>query len=86
MLLLEEPNMNEVYELCNSFTKKENVEFIYVNNYKESTNIFKFGLSKTNNLEGSGLLIRILDKGKTGTETITEISRANIINGIKKAK
>lgn len=78
--------MNDIYELCKSFTKKENVEFTYIDNYKESANIFKFGLAKTNNLESSGLLIRVLEKGKTGTATITKIDKKNIIDGITKAK
>lgn len=78
--------MNDIYELCKSFTKKENVEFTYIDNYKESANIFKFGLAKTNNLESSGLLIRVLEKGKTGTATITKIDKENIIDGITKAK
>ena len=78
--------MNDIYELCKGFTKKENVEFTYIDNYKESASIFKYGLSKTNNLEGSGLLIRVLEKGQSGSTTITKITKENIIEGIKKAK
>ncbi len=78
--------MNDIYDLCKKFTKKENVEFIYNKSYKESANISEFGLSKTNNSEFEAMSIRVLENGKIGLQTITKITEKNISKGIIDAK
>jgi len=72
--------MNDIYDLCKKFTKKENVEFIYNKSYKESANISEFGLSKTNNSEFEAMSIRVLENGKIGLQTITKITEEGIMH------
>lgn len=76
----------EILELCEKFVKKEKVEFIYTNVYSNNARIEGNDITKTNNYEGSGLMVRVLVNGNFGVTTITEINERNIIEAIDKAK
>ena len=79
-------NKQEIFELCQKIVKKEHIEFIYSNNYQEYCDIKKFDLEKIENKENSGLFIRVIENGQTGTFVITQISEKNILQGIQNAK
>lgn len=76
----------EIFDICQRFAKKENVEFLFMDGYSISAKILKFDICKINNQEASGLLIRAIVNGYSGYTTITEISEKNIRVGIEKAK
>jgi len=75
-----------VLEICEKFTKKEKVEFLYSDGYSKNIKINGFGISKISNQEASGLLIRVIVNGYSGFTTITDITEKNIKDGIEKAK
>ncbi|HRT02583.1 MAG TPA: TldD/PmbA family protein [Candidatus Diapherotrites archaeon] len=79
-------NKQEIFELCQKIAKKEHIEFIYSNNYQEYCDIKKFDLEKIENKENTGLFIRVIENGQTGTFVITQISEKNILQGIQNAK
>jgi predicted Zn-dependent protease len=76
----------EIFDICQRFAKKENVEFLFMDGYSISAKILKFDICKINNQEASGLLIRAIVNGYSGYTTITEISEKNIRVGIEKTK
>lgn len=76
----------EILDICQKFTRKEKVEFLYSDGYSKNIRINGFGISKVSNQESSGLLIRVIVNGFSGVTTITEITEKNIKEGIEKAK
>jgi PmbA protein len=79
-------NKEEIYNLCEKISKKENVEFIYSSGKKASITFERFDVTKGTNIESTALYIRVIVNGQIGCYTITEINESNIRNGINKAK
>lgn len=79
-------NKNKIFDICERIAKKEKVEFSYSNVYSSSAKIESFDVSKINNQEASGLLVRAIVDGYSGYTTITEITEKNIKEAIEKAK
>jgi PmbA protein len=79
-------NKNKIFDICEKFAKKEKVEFIYSDVYSCSAKIESFDISKINNQEASGLMVRAIVDGYSGYTTITEITEKNIKEAIEKAK
>lgn len=79
-------NNNKIFDICKRFAKKEKVEFNYSNVYSSSAKIEGFDISKINNQEASGLMVRAIVDGYSGYTTITEITEKNIKEAIEKAK
>lgn len=76
----------EIFDMCQRLAKKEKVEFIYSDVYSCSAKIESFDISKINNQEASGLMVRAIVDGYSGYTTITEITEKNIKDAIEKAK
>lgn len=79
-------NKQDIYNFCKSIAKKEHVEFIYSTKKKQQIAIEKFDISKPETNESSALFIRVIVNGQTGTYTITDISKENILKSIGKAR
>jgi PmbA protein len=79
-------NKNKIFDICERIAKKEKVEFIYSDVYSCSAKIESFDISKINNQETSGLMVRAIVDGYSGYTTITEITEKNIKDAIENAK
>ncbi len=79
-------NKNKIFDICERIAKKEKVEFIYSDVYSCSAKIESFDISKINNQEASGLMVRAIVDGYSGYTTITEITEKNIKDAIENAK
>lgn len=79
-------NKEEIYNYCKKITKKENIEFIYINSFQESYQINKFSIDNYNQNIQDRLFIRVIDKNNLGKYSLENISKTKIDSAIKKAK
>ena len=79
-------NKQEIFDLCEKFTKKEKVQFIYSDVQKEYININIFDIDKTEVTENRSLNIKIIVNGQTAKTSISKINKKEIENAIKTAK
>lgn len=79
-------NNEKIFELCQRLAKKEKVEFNFDMVYSNSAKIDGFDISKVNNQEASGLMVRAIADGYSGYTTITTITEKNIYTAIENAK
>jgi len=79
-------NKEEIFDLCEKYTQKEKIQFIYTDIQKEDININRFDIDKTEIKENSKLNIKVIVNGQTAQTSISKINKIEIENAIKTAK
>jgi len=79
-------NKKEIYNYCKTLVKKENAEFIYAQSEEEIAEINKYSIENYKLKIADKLFIRVIEKNSIGSFSIQDITKENILNGIKKAK
>ncbi|MDD3178489.1 MAG: metallopeptidase TldD-related protein [Candidatus ainarchaeum sp.] len=77
-------NKEEIYNYCKKLAEDKHVEIMYREINSENINFEKFDINKVENKESQRLFVRTINKGKIADTTITDISKKNILEAIRK--